>query len=237
VSCLETWLQQKGSTKCELCGFELSTRRAPLSVAAWFLDNIPSGRSPSNVQQRKCFLYDMLCLILLLPLTVASVMLCIEGATDYSRQAEETRLRDLAMNRTTVVVAGVRRAASTKELDPSEGTAISAHPVWMPEPPPVPEWQIERNISRCLFGLAATLGVLFLIWFGLVFRDHARHIQRWRVAHAQLTLVLDDGGTSGVNASPASSGGSFQSVSLDSVDLRRFDHPVRDPAGGLTSKC
>ena len=75
-TCLEKWLGHSGSNRCEVCQFEFKTERTSKPFRQWLHEG---GHS----RDRRYFLIDTLCFMLLTPLGCISSWLCIQGAKEY----------------------------------------------------------------------------------------------------------------------------------------------------------
>ncbi|XP_078363561.1 E3 ubiquitin-protein ligase MARCHF3-like [Oculina patagonica] len=76
VHCLEEWLSRANKDSCEICGHVYHTMRRPRSFKEWFI----KGRSR---HERRYLLGDLICLLILSPLVIASSYLCAKGAWHY----------------------------------------------------------------------------------------------------------------------------------------------------------
>ncbi|PSN48584.1 hypothetical protein C0J52_14661 [Blattella germanica] len=77
-SCLEKWLTASNTTECEICKFQFNTSRAPRPMWHWF-------QSHRGLDFHQGFYGDIICLLILTPLCLASIYLCGMGAAMYMR--------------------------------------------------------------------------------------------------------------------------------------------------------
>ena len=81
-SCLEIWLGHSQSNKCEICKFEFKTERTRKPFRCWLND----ARCRKD---RRYFLADSLCFVVLTPLGFISSWLCIQGAQEYYETSDK----------------------------------------------------------------------------------------------------------------------------------------------------
>jgi len=75
-SCLEKWLSTANSSACEICKFDFETSRKPRPLLDWF-------RHSDSSQDANNFIGDLVCFLVLTPLTIISTYLCILGSSHY----------------------------------------------------------------------------------------------------------------------------------------------------------
>ncbi|KZS12332.1 putative E3 ubiquitin-protein ligase MARCH1 [Daphnia magna] len=75
-SCLEKWLSTANSSACEICKFNFQTSRRPRPILDWF-------RNTDSSQDTNNLIGDLVCFIVLSPLTIVSCYLCVVGASHY----------------------------------------------------------------------------------------------------------------------------------------------------------
>jgi len=75
-SCLEKWLTMSQSDSCDLCTFKFDLTQRPKSLSIYW----------SEIESRvRCYLLtDMICFLLLTPVTFASLDLCLRGVYYYA---------------------------------------------------------------------------------------------------------------------------------------------------------
>lgn len=96
-SCLEKWLSTANSSACEICKFDFETSRKPrplldVSICIFFPPNylvsddtncLQWFRNSDSSQDANNFIGDVVCFLVLTPLTVISMYLCILGSSHY----------------------------------------------------------------------------------------------------------------------------------------------------------
>ena len=99
-SCLEKWLSTANSSACEICKFSFQTSRKPRPIIDvnyflfFFSPNISNSfihkcsffqwfRNSDTSQDTNNLIGDIVCFIVLTPLTIVSSYLCVLGATHY----------------------------------------------------------------------------------------------------------------------------------------------------------
>ncbi|GLH10684.1 Uncharacterized protein GBIM_15599 [Gryllus bimaculatus] len=78
--CLEKWLSMSNSDRCEICKYRFHVTYRTRHIGQWLLSD--------GVMGPKCFLGDMICLLVLLPLSIMSVYLCAFAAHSYMNKHE-----------------------------------------------------------------------------------------------------------------------------------------------------
>ncbi|XP_077988421.1 E3 ubiquitin-protein ligase MARCHF3-like [Glandiceps talaboti] len=76
--CIEHWLATANTTTCELCHYEFRTRKKSQPITQWL-------QRPSQPRDRRNFLGDIACLLILTILVSVSAWLCLNGAEHYLR--------------------------------------------------------------------------------------------------------------------------------------------------------
>ncbi|XP_014252368.1 E3 ubiquitin-protein ligase MARCH2-like [Cimex lectularius] len=106
-SCLETWLAASDSTQCELCGFTYRTQRLPKymvfsSIFAWLL-------CPSSGPERRMLLWDIMTLMVLLPLMILCSILGLRVANNVLSPDVQIKMGEAVMTRVLqmVLLSGV----------------------------------------------------------------------------------------------------------------------------------
>ncbi|KAJ9601475.1 hypothetical protein L9F63_000358, partial [Diploptera punctata] len=77
-SCLEKWLSASNTTECEICKYQFNTCHYPRPMWHWF-------QSHRGLDFHQGFYGDVICLLILTPLCLASIYLCGMGAAMYMR--------------------------------------------------------------------------------------------------------------------------------------------------------
>ncbi|CAG0894520.1 unnamed protein product [Cyprideis torosa] len=230
VKCLETWLQQKGSQRCELCGFEFSTRKSPLPWTQWFIPQ--STDTIEHKRERKCFYYDLACLLVLLPLTIASTWLCINGGITYVKQSEETKRQDVSCHQISPPDPDTsdevpRNALQAARNATSMLTSNLHHVVRTRDNPRAVHWTQFQNTGA--FGNrgassihyappGSNIGHMTPEWEveRNIGRDNYNRVQKWRHNHAKLSLIISSRNPSQTNmASPSQGEGQSPPASSD----------------------
>lgn len=77
-NCLEKWLSASNKTECEICKYQFNTSRHPGTMWQWF-------RSHEGLDCHQGLYGDVMCLLILTPLCLASIYLCAMGSAMYMR--------------------------------------------------------------------------------------------------------------------------------------------------------
>ncbi|XP_069674147.1 E3 ubiquitin-protein ligase MARCHF2-like isoform X2 [Periplaneta americana] len=77
-SCLEKWLSASNTMECEICRYQFNANRYPRPIWQWF-------QTHHGLDCHQGFYGDILCLLILTPLCLASIYLCGMGAAMYMR--------------------------------------------------------------------------------------------------------------------------------------------------------
>jgi hypothetical protein len=80
--CMQKWLQVKASDKCELCDTKLVIKKVSKDFKDWI-----EHKDNTN---RRYFVIDSICVVVLFPITSFSLYLCISGAIRYSQSNYDT---------------------------------------------------------------------------------------------------------------------------------------------------
>ncbi|XP_046571436.1 E3 ubiquitin-protein ligase MARCHF8-like [Haliotis rubra] len=89
LTCLERWLGTSNTTKCEICKYEFKVERKPRPIIEFL-------RHPASASDRKNLACDLVCFIVLTPLTVCSAFLCLMGVKHYSQWSGQWEVPGLA---------------------------------------------------------------------------------------------------------------------------------------------
>ncbi|XP_037078264.1 E3 ubiquitin-protein ligase MARCHF3-like [Pollicipes pollicipes] len=76
VSCIEKWLSAANKDSCEICMYKYVTERRPKPILEWLLN-------PSNPDDARNLIGDVVCFFLLTALAVIAAYLCLMGASHY----------------------------------------------------------------------------------------------------------------------------------------------------------
>jgi hypothetical protein len=79
---MQKWLQVKASDKCELCDTKLEVKKVSKNFKDWI-----EHKDNTN---RRYFVIDSICVVVLFPITSLSLYLCISGAIRYSQSNCDT---------------------------------------------------------------------------------------------------------------------------------------------------
>jgi E3 ubiquitin-protein ligase MARCH2 len=69
-SCLEKWLSQSNSNRCEICNFQFNVQMQPRSFSQWLF-------RPLTFKDNKNLFNDFVCFLILTPLAVISTWYCV----------------------------------------------------------------------------------------------------------------------------------------------------------------
>ncbi|ESP05643.1 hypothetical protein LOTGIDRAFT_66924, partial [Lottia gigantea] len=90
LTCLERWLGTSNTTRCEICQYQFKVERQSRSF--WqFL------RHPSVTADRRNMMCDVVCFLILTPLTGISAFLCMMGVQHYAQWDGRWEVPGLAM--------------------------------------------------------------------------------------------------------------------------------------------
>ena len=78
-TCLEKWLSQANSNRCEICQFQFQVRKQPRSFSQWLF-------RPLTFKDNKNLFNDLICLIILTPLAVISTWYCVLFAMKFHEE-------------------------------------------------------------------------------------------------------------------------------------------------------
>ncbi|XP_071107507.1 uncharacterized protein [Haliotis cracherodii] len=89
LTCLERWLGTSNTTRCEICKYEFKVERKPRPIIEFLRHN-------ASASDRKNLACDLVCFIVLTPLTVCSAFLCLMGVHHYSQVSGKWEVPGLA---------------------------------------------------------------------------------------------------------------------------------------------
>jgi len=72
LHCLERWLNQSQHEKCEICRKKYNIKRELASFDAWL-------KSPFTSYDRKMLVTDLVCLVIISPMSIFSTYLCLQA--------------------------------------------------------------------------------------------------------------------------------------------------------------
>lgn len=198
-TCLERWLSTASYDKCELCHFPFHLKKKPRS----FFEFLCHKWEPD---MRRAIAGDLLCFLVLTPLTLVSAYLCGRGAIQYFTDREYYDSRNSGSNHNDVSIFSSpftnryhERPIPREQHVVLKTTSFGA--TYIEEDRNFDENQIQYNSSddfeveplymeaSGLLILALMLLVIYSCWLAIAVRYHVKAFRRWQHVHQDLVLV------------------------------------------------
>lgn len=197
-TCLERWLSTASYDKCELCHFPFHLRKKPKS----FFDFLCHKWEPD---MRRAVAGDLLCFLVLTPLTLISSYLCGRGAIQYFTDQDYYDNRNIGSDREDLSIFSSpfgNRYQERQQISTEHGVlkTTSFGASYIEEEGNLNENQNPYNAAEVeaqplymeasgLLVLALMLLVIYSCWLAIAVRYHVKTFRRWQRVHQDLVLV------------------------------------------------